>query len=106
MGWTYLFIAAFFEVTWAIGLKYSDGFSKLFPSIITVIAMIMSYVFLTFAIKYLPLGTAYAVWTGIGVIGTAIWGIAFFNESGELLRVLFILFIIIGIVGLKLTSAN
>lgn len=105
-AWIYLFIAAIFEVGWAIGLKYSEGFTKLYPSIFTAIAMLLSYVFLSLAVKVLPLGTSYAIWTGIGVIGTSIYGIIYFNEPSDLLRIIFIMLIIVGIIGLKMTTNN
>lgn len=104
MYWIYILIAAVFEISWAVGLKYSNGFTNLRASIFTVIAMILSYVFLTFGVKGLPIGTAYAVWTGIGAVGTALFGILFFNESKEVLRILFLLLIFVGIIGLKFTS--
>jgi len=104
MNWIYIFIASIFEISWAIGLKYSQGFTKLYASIFTIITMILSYVFLSLGVKNIPIGTAYAVWTGIGAVGTAIYGILFFHESKELLRVLFIFIIIVGIIGLRLTS--
>ncbi|HET54764.1 MAG TPA: multidrug efflux SMR transporter [Ignavibacteria bacterium] len=104
MAWIYILIAAVFEICWAIGLKYSEGFTNLRASIFTVITMILSYVFLAFGVKYIPVGTAYAVWTGIGAVGVAIYGIIFFNESKEILRILFILLIITGVIGLRLTS--
>jgi quaternary ammonium compound-resistance protein SugE len=105
MPWVYLTIAGLFEVVWAIGLKYSQGFTKLIPSIVTVCGMIISFYLLALATKTLPIGTAYAVWTGIGALGTVILGILFFHEPLNLLRVVFLFFILIGILGLKLTSA-
>ena len=104
MAWIYLFIAGLFEIGWAIGLKYTDGFTKLWPSVITVIIMILSFYFLSSAIKTIPIGTGYAIWTGIGAVGTAILGIFLFGESKEFIRLFFILLIIIGIVGLKIFS--
>lgn len=104
MAWGYILIAAVFEICWAVGLKYSEGFTNLRASIFTVITMILSYVFLAFGVKYIPVGTAYAVWTGIGAVGVAIYGMIFFNESKEILRILFILLIITGVIGLRLTS--
>lgn len=104
MYWIYVLIASVFEISWAVGLKYSDGFTNIRASVFTVIAMILSYVFLAMGVKGLPLGTAYAVWTGLGAVGTTIYGMFFFNEPKELLRILFIFFIIVGIAGLKLTS--
>lgn len=107
MAWIYLFFAGFFEIVWAISLKYSQGFSKLWPSVITVGAMAISIYLLAMALKDLPLGIAYAIWTGIGIIGTVILGIILFQESKDLLKILFVLMIIAGIVGLRLvTSTN
>jgi len=103
MAWIYIFIASIFEISWAVGLKYSNGFSNLYPSIFTIITMILSYVFLSLGAKSLPIGTAYAVWTGIGAVGTALYGILFFNESKDFLRVFFIFLIVVGIIGLRLT---
>ncbi len=104
MAWVYLFIAGLFEIGWAVGLKYSTGFTKLQPSIITIIAMIASFYFLAIAVKTIPIGTGYAVWTGIGAVGTAIAGMILFGESKELIRIFCMLLIIIGIVGLKVFS--
>lgn len=104
MHWIQLLIAGIFEIVWAIGLKYTKGFTVLVPSIITIVAMIVSMSLLANAIKGIPVGTAYAVWTGIGAVGTAILGIILFNESKDILRIVFILFIIVGIVGLKFFS--
>ena len=104
MGWTYLFIAGIFEVAWAIGLKYTNGFTKLVPSIWTLATMALSILFLALSIKTLPLGTAYAVWTGIGTLGVVILGIFLFNEPAHALRFLFIALIVAGIAGLKLTA--
>ena len=104
MSWIILFLAGLFEIAWAIGLKYSEGFTKLTPSIITIIAMFISFYLLSLALKSLPLGTAYAVWVGIGTVGTVIAGIMLFGESMTLIRVISILFILIGIVGLKFTT--
>ncbi|MDX9924186.1 MAG: multidrug efflux SMR transporter [Ignavibacteriaceae bacterium] len=104
MYWIYILIAAAFEISWAVGLKYSNGFTNLKASIFTVITMVLSYIFLSLGVKGLPIGTAYAVWTGIGAVGTALYGILFFNESKEVLRILFLLLIVAGIIGLKFTS--
>ncbi|MCT7443768.1 quaternary ammonium compound efflux SMR transporter SugE [Aliarcobacter cryaerophilus] len=104
MSWTILFLAGIFEIFWAVGLKYSDGFTKLFPTIFTIVTMIISFYLLSFALKDLPIGTAYAVWVGIGTVGTVIAGIMLFGESMSLIRVISILFILIGIVGLKFTT--
>ena len=106
MSWLFVFIAGIFEVMWAIGLKYTEGFSKLWPSVGTVLAMIVSFFFLSQALKTLPVGTAYAVWTGIGAVGTAIMGMILFGESREVMRVMCILLIVAGIAGLKFTSVQ
>lgn len=106
MYWLILFVAGLFEVAWAIGLKYTDGFSKLVPSIFTIASMIISMGLLAYAVKHIPVGTAYAVWTGIGAVGTAILGIILFNESKEFIRVFFIFLIVVGIVGLKIFSGS
>ena len=103
MAWVYILIASVFEICWAVGLKYSEGFTQVKATIFTVITMILSYVFLALGVKQLPIGTAYAVWTGIGAVGTVIYGMIYFNESKDLLRILFIFFIVVGIIGLKLT---
>ena len=104
MSWTILFLAGIFEIFWAVGLKYSDGFTKLIPTIFTIVTMIISFYLLSLALKNLPIGTAYAVWVGIGTVGTVIAGIMLFGESMSLIRVMSILFILIGIVGLKFTT--
>ena len=104
MEWFFLFIAGLFEAAWAIGLKYTDGFTRLYPSIFTVVCMILSFYFLSQSLKPLPIGTGYAIWTGIGVIGTTILGALLFNESLNLARVFCILLIFSGIVGLRLIS--
>jgi quaternary ammonium compound-resistance protein SugE len=101
MYWIILFIAGLFEVAWAVGLKYTEGFSKLWPSVFTIACMIISMGLLSYSVKQLPVGTAYAVWTGIGAVGTAILGIILFGESKEIVRIFFIFLIIAGIVGLK-----
>ncbi|WP_066346184.1 quaternary ammonium compound efflux SMR transporter SugE [Aliarcobacter cryaerophilus] len=104
MSWTILFLAGIFEIFWAVGLKYSDGFTKLIPTIFTIVTMIISFYLLSLALKNLPIGTAYAVWVGIGTVGTVIAGIMLFGESMTLIRVISILFILIGIIGLKFTT--
>ena len=104
MAWIYLFVAGVFETAWAIGLKYSAGFTKLGPSVFTVIAMMISLYLLALALRTLPVGTGYAVWTGVGTVGAAILGIYLFNESREISRIICILLIVAGIIGLKLTS--
>jgi quaternary ammonium compound-resistance protein SugE len=102
MAWLALLLAGLLEVGWAIGLKYTHGFSRFWPSLVTVICMILSLGLLAHALKTLPIGTAYAVWTGIGTVGTALLGIFLFSESSEALRLGCILLIVIGIVGLRL----
>lgn len=104
MAWFYLFIAGVFEVAWAIGLKYAEGFSRLVPSLLTVAAMVVSFAFLSLALKTLPVGTAYAVWTGIGAVGTVIVGIILFAEPATVLRLGSVALILAGIAGLKLVS--
>jgi quaternary ammonium compound-resistance protein SugE len=104
MAWTYLFFAGLFEIGWAIGLKYTHGFSRLMPTALTVASMAVSLGLLGLALKSLPLGTAYAIWTGIGTIGTAILGIILFGEPATALRLACIGLIVAGIVGLKLVS--
>lgn len=106
MAWIYLLIAAAFEIVWATGLKYTEGWTKWLPSLITVAAMIVSFNFLSLALKALPIGTAYAIWTGIGAVGTAVLGIFIFGESSDWKRILCILLIVAGIVGLKLFSTD
>jgi quaternary ammonium compound-resistance protein SugE len=106
MYWIVLFIAGLFEIAWAIGLKYTEGFSKLWPSVFTIFCMIISMGLLAYAVKYLPVGTAYAIWTGIGAVGTAILGMILFDESKELVRIFFIFLIVVGIVGLKIFSGQ
>ena len=101
MSWLILLLAGLFEVAWAIGLKYTDGFSRPLPTLLTLIAMAVSVLLLAMAVKQLPLGTAYAVWTGIGAVGTVLMGIWLFNEPATLARVLCLLLIIGGILGLK-----
>ena len=106
MYWIVLFVAGLFEVAWAIGLKYTEGFSKLWPSVFTIACMIISMGLLAYAVKHLPIGTAYAIWTGIGAVGTAILGIILFNESKEPVRIFFIFLIVVGIIGLKIFSGQ
>ena len=104
MHWIILLIAGLFEISWAVGLKFSQGFTQIIPSIITVICMVASFYFLALALKHLPLGTAYAIWTGIGTIGTVIFGIILFKEPVTAIRLLCIVLIISGITGLKLIT--
>lgn len=105
MNWTILFIAGLFEIGWAVGLKYTHGFTRLLPSIGTVAAMVISMGLLGVAMKSLPVGTSYAVWVGIGTVGTAALGIILFHEQVSLLRLASLAFIVIGIVGLKLSAS-
>ena len=104
MAWIYLLVAGLFECGWAIGLKYTDGFTKLIPSLLTVSAMAISFWLLSIAMKTIPVGTAYAVWTGIGAVGVAILGMLLLGESRDIMRVICLLLIVSGIVGLKLVS--
>jgi quaternary ammonium compound-resistance protein SugE len=106
MAWIYLVIAGLLEIGWAIGLKYTEGFSKLWPSVATLCAMVFSFGLLAAALKTIPVGTGYAVWTGIGAAGTAIIGMAFLGESREVMRILCIVLIVSGVVGLKFASAS
>jgi quaternary ammonium compound-resistance protein SugE len=104
MAWLILFVAGLFEVGWAVGLKYTDGFTKLWPSLWTAGSMAASIFLLALALRTIPLGTGYAVWTGIGAMGTVIFGIVYLGESTDLLRMASIALILIGLVGLKLAS--
>jgi quaternary ammonium compound-resistance protein SugE len=104
MSWIYLVIAGLLEIGWAIGLKYTEGFSRLWPSVATVACMIVSFVLLSLALKTSPVGTGYAVWTGIGAAGTALLGMIFLGEPRELARIFCLLLIVSGVVGLKLVS--
>ena len=104
MAWVFLAIAGLFECGWAIGLKYTEGFSRLWPSIFTVIAMIVSFQLLSLSMKSIPVGTAYAVWTGIGAAGVALLGMVLFGESREFTRIVCLLLIVSGVIGLKVFS--
>ncbi len=104
MAWVYLVVAGLFEVGWAIGLKYTDGFTRLWPSIWTGISMLISVLLLALAMKTLPVGTAYAVWVGIGAVGTALLGMQLFGEAASVARLVSLLLIVCGIVGLKLAT--
>jgi len=106
MTWLMLLVAGLFEVAWAIGLKYTHGFTRLVPSAATLAAMVASIVLLALAMRTLPVGTAYAVWTGIGALGTVILGIALFDEPATLARLLCMALIVVGIVGLKLVTPD
>ena len=105
MAWVYLFIAGLFEVIWAVGLKYTNGFTRLWPTLGTLAAMGVSLGLLGLALRSLPLGTAYAIWTGIGTVGTVIIGVMIFQESTDALRMACIGLIVAGIIGLKLVSS-
>jgi quaternary ammonium compound-resistance protein SugE len=105
MAWVWLVLAGLLEIVWAVGLKYTDGFTRLWPSVITVAAMIASVYFLAIAVRTIPIGTGYAVWTGIGAVGVALLGMIRFGEPRTLLRIGSILLIVAGIVGLKLVTA-
>ena len=104
MQWILLFLARVFEVAWAIAMKYSDGFTVLVPSVITVVGYIASAVFLALALKHLPLGTAYAMWTGFGIVGTTVLGVVLFHEQISIPQAICLILIVIGIVGLKILS--
>lgn len=106
MNWICLVLAGLFECGWAIGLKYTDGFTKLNPSLLTVFAMAISFWLLSVAMKTIPIGTAYAVWTGIGTVAVAILGMILFGESRDMMRIICLLLIVSGIVGLKLVSSS
>lgn len=103
MSWLILVVAGLLEVVWAVGLKYTHGFSRLVPSVITAVAMIASVALLSWAMKSLPVGTAYAVWTGIGAVGAAITGILLLGESASVARIASLALIVAGIIGLKLS---
>ncbi|MET0005674.1 MAG: quaternary ammonium compound efflux SMR transporter SugE [Candidatus Thiodiazotropha sp.] len=105
MAWIYLVVAGLFECGWAIGLKYTEGFTKPVPSLFTISAMVISFWLLSVAMKTIPVGTAYAVWTGIGAVGVAVLGMVMFGESRDILRIVSLLLIVSGIVGLKLISS-
>lgn len=105
MAWIYLVIAGMFEIAWAVGMKLSNGFSDLTISVLTIIGMVASFYFLALALKNVPLGTAYAIWTGIGTIGTVIFGVVLFKEPVTVARIVCIISILSGITGLKLLSA-
>ena len=106
MAWMYLVVAGLLECGWAVGLKYTDGFTKLLPSLLTLSAMAMSFWFLSIAMKSIPIGTAYAVWTGIGAVGVAILGMMFFGESRSIIRIICLLLIVLGIVGLQFVPSS
>ena len=104
MSWIALFAAGLFEIGWAVGLKFTDGFTRLWPSLATAASMVVSLGLLAMALRTLPLGTAYAVWTGIGAVGTVIFGVAVLGETASPARLAFLAMIVAGIAGLKMTS--
>ena len=104
MAWVILFVAGLFEVGWAVGLKYTNGFTRLWPTVGTAVSLVLSMALLGVALRTLPLGTAYAVWTGIGTVGTAVLGIVLFREPATAARLVCIALIVAGIVGLKLVT--
>ncbi|MFM9886560.1 MAG: quaternary ammonium compound efflux SMR transporter SugE [Burkholderiales bacterium] len=106
MAWTLLVVAGLFEIGWAIGLKYTEGFSRLVPSFLTGASMLASIILLGIAVKTIPIGTAYAVWTGIGAVGTVVLGIVLFREPATAVRLACVAMIVAGIVGLKFASAG
>jgi quaternary ammonium compound-resistance protein SugE len=106
MAWTYLLGAGLLEIGWALGLKYTNGFTRLWPSVITVVCLAISFFLLSLSLKTIPLGTAYAIWTGIGAVGTAILGMILFAEPREVGRIVCIVMIVAGTLGLKLFSAK
>lgn len=104
MPWIYLALAGLLEVTWAVGLKYTEGFSRFWPSVVTVSAMAASVILLAMAVKTLPIGTAYAIWTGIGAVGAVILGIVLFGDAASPMRLACVGLVVIGMVGLKMTG--
>lgn len=102
IAWFALIIAGLFEIVWATGLKYTDGFTRLIPSLITVVFALASFYLLAYAMKEIPMGTAYVIWVGIGAVGTVILGILLFNEGASFMRIFFLCLVIAGIIGLKL----
>lgn len=106
IAWIYLLVAGIFEAVWAVGLKYAQGFTRLWPSVITVVAMGISVYFLAVAVKSLPVGTAYAVWTGIGALTTAILGIILFSEPVQAWRIFFLFLLMVAIIGLRLSATD
>ncbi|MBF5056479.1 quaternary ammonium compound-resistance protein sugE [Alcanivorax sp. 521-1] len=106
MPWLILLLAGLFEIAWAIGLKYTEGFTRLWPTVATLAAMGVSMVLLGIAMKSLPVGTAYAIWTGIGAIGTVLLGIILFGESAAFARLFCVLLILAGVLGLKLSAPS
>lgn len=105
-AWVFLVVAGLLEIVWAIGMKYSEGFTKLWPSIVTIVAASFSFWLLALAVRVLPIGTAYVVWTGIGAVGAALLGVILFNEPATAARMICIVLIIAGIAGLKILGAD
>jgi len=106
MSWMVLVLAGLFEIAWAVGLKYTEGFTRLWPSVGTLVAIVVSLALLGVAVKSLPVGTAYAVWTGIGAVGTVLLGIVLFGESASFVRLACVGLILIGLIGLKLVTPS
>ncbi|MDP2357675.1 MAG: quaternary ammonium compound efflux SMR transporter SugE [Beijerinckiaceae bacterium] len=106
MAWIYLLLAGLFEIVWAVGLKYTEGFTRLWPTVVTIAAIVVSMGLLGLAVKDLPIGTAYAIWTGIGAVGAAILGIVLFAEPATALRIASIGLIVAGVIGLKLATSS
>lgn len=106
MAWIYLLAAGVLEMVWVVAMKYAEGFTKLVPSIVMLVGMFFSVGFLGLAVKTIPLGTGYAIWTGVGAVGAVIYGMCFFGEPVTVLRIIFLVMIISGLVGLKLVSAH
>ncbi|MFT5504795.1 MAG: quaternary ammonium compound-resistance protein SugE [Gammaproteobacteria bacterium] len=106
MAWLYLIVAGLFECGWAIGIKYTDGFTKMVPSLLTISALAISIWLLSIAMKTIPVGTAYAVWAGIGAVGVTMLGMILFDESRDIMRIVCLLLIVSGIVGLNLVSST
>ena len=104
MAWVSLFVAGLFEIVWAVGLKYTNGFTRLWPTVVTGVALVLSFVLLEYAVRTLPVGTAYAIWVGIGAVGTAVLGMLLFGESREPLRLACLVLIVAGVVGLKVAT--
>jgi quaternary ammonium compound-resistance protein SugE len=106
MAWVYLLLASACEIVWATSLKYSEGFTRTGHSVVAWVTMILSFIFLAQAVKSLPLGTAYAIWTGIGVVGTTVFGMIYFEESRAVWRIFCILLIVVGVIGLKFQASS
>lgn len=104
MSWVHLLIAGFFEIFWAVGLKFSQGFTKILPSVLTVLGMLASFYFLSMALKKLPLSIAYAIWTGIGTVGTVLFGVLYFGESISIAKIICLGMIVFGIIGLRILN--